>query len=105
MVYGAFRVAGNFSYSTIFGVYQNAATTMAHPAVAFNHRIVAIHLHFPFNIGTNEIWHIPSLMRQIKSRSSMSAAQWSEKKPIESVWTGCEIAEFWIRGNLLFCQD
>jgi hypothetical protein len=57
MIDGAIRITGNFSGFAAFGVDQNPASPMAHPAVAFNHGVKAVDFHFPFDIGVFEFGH------------------------------------------------
>jgi hypothetical protein len=47
MIDGTGRVPGNLGHLAAFEVDQNAAAPVAHPAMAFDHGIIAIDFHFP----------------------------------------------------------
>jgi hypothetical protein len=50
VVDGTIRVTGNLSHFAVFSIDQNPATPMAHAAMAFDHGIITVDFHFPFDI-------------------------------------------------------
>jgi hypothetical protein len=58
MVNRTVGIASDLGHFTVFGIDQDAATTVAHPAVAFDHRIISVNFHLLFHIGVNKSGHM-----------------------------------------------
>jgi hypothetical protein len=57
VVDGAVRVARDLGRPAVLGVDENAASSVAHPAVAFDDTVVSVNFHFFFNIGVAKLSH------------------------------------------------
>ena len=57
MVYGAIRISGNFFDDAILDIDQDPAAAMAHPAVAFDNRIIPVGFDFFFYIRIFKFSH------------------------------------------------
>jgi hypothetical protein len=100
MIDRTIRVPGNFGHFAVFEVNQDAAATMTHPAMAFDHGVISVDFHFPCSVGIFEFRHdvppwklvgSPGVKGSlaIKSRTSNQAALDSFDLPRQSQFFFC----------------
>ena len=58
VINGSIRITCNLGNFTVFGIDQNPAAAVTHPAMAFNNPVKPVDLYFLFNVGIFKFSHV-----------------------------------------------